>query len=626
MLKICDFGWSVSQMDDMRVTFCGTYEYMAPEIIDNVGYDKKVDIWSLGILFYELLHGFSPFRGDNPSIVFKNIKAGVLRFASDISPEAKQLISGILKKEPHLRLTIDEILASPLFQKYAQPASKPIPSHLADAGSKSSLQFEKKDWTARPPEEQSSFQPPAKDPAGVLPPRSQSRIYNLIEKKANASPVVVRLRPQDSSAEEVSAKSQFDDLLDMHKKEILGTNNPLKSYLSKNYDLASHNYQSQQDPPSGHYPPKQDFYSSNRQIVARESPGKLLLAQAQDAKPGRAPPSGPFQNSSINIGSSSRYLPHGVNPKLPASGPTHLSSNVNGSKSSLHQRNASYTVTTRVAQHTPISTRSRLDTSNNRSKSNRSIFEGDDLPAALADGGLEKPKNVGIKLDRHLKHKFEEIVKGHQPHSRSEAANVSRQRDDSREHLADSSAMYRPLLSRRAENGSRDGSVGRQADLSTSKVHNERSEHSLLQRNRDDSAEPRSYVAGNLPYISGHSISVLKQNSSNLFRDDRENSQSRIKRADKAPLQVANFRPDHSPTVVNKENSRYFSNHEISRPHQASRSQLDAIHAAAKPYVPYVSSQQYYHKPPLGRVDTTQAGGYLSTQLGRINSYQLSNN
>ena len=109
MLKICDFGWSVSQMDDMRVTFCGTYEYMAPEIIDNVGYDKKVDIWSLGILFYELLHGFSPFRGDNPSIVFKNIKAGVLRFASDISPEAKQLISGILKKEPHLRLTIDEI-------------------------------------------------------------------------------------------------------------------------------------------------------------------------------------------------------------------------------------------------------------------------------------------------------------------------------------------------------------------------------------------------------------------------------------------------------------------------------------------------------------------------------------
>lgn len=62
-IKLCDFGGTVLLEENQeRKTFFGTYEYMAPEIIEGNTYNSSVDIWALGILLYEILHGYSPFR------------------------------------------------------------------------------------------------------------------------------------------------------------------------------------------------------------------------------------------------------------------------------------------------------------------------------------------------------------------------------------------------------------------------------------------------------------------------------------------------------------------------------------------------------------------------------------
>lgn len=71
--RLCDFGWSAIMRGNQRQTFCGTFEYMAPEMFENEKYRYSVDIWGLGILLYELFHKKSPFEESNAFKIYRNI-------------------------------------------------------------------------------------------------------------------------------------------------------------------------------------------------------------------------------------------------------------------------------------------------------------------------------------------------------------------------------------------------------------------------------------------------------------------------------------------------------------------------------------------------------------------------
>ena len=64
-VKLCDFGWSCILEDKKpRKSICGTYEYMPPEVLKKNAQNEKVDIWCLGIMLYEMLHGKTPFNAE----------------------------------------------------------------------------------------------------------------------------------------------------------------------------------------------------------------------------------------------------------------------------------------------------------------------------------------------------------------------------------------------------------------------------------------------------------------------------------------------------------------------------------------------------------------------------------
>jgi aurora kinase len=117
-LKLTDFGWS-NYIDyfQTRSTFCGTSLYLAPEIIKQTGHDESVDIWCIGALIFELLTGQTPFKGYTENAVYENILKNKIDWPKDINMEAKNLIGKILKTEPKDRLSLENMLKHPFFNK-----------------------------------------------------------------------------------------------------------------------------------------------------------------------------------------------------------------------------------------------------------------------------------------------------------------------------------------------------------------------------------------------------------------------------------------------------------------------------------------------------------------------------
>ncbi|KAF2265106.1 Pkinase-domain-containing protein [Lojkania enalia] len=103
-LKLVDFGFAKKVENRETYTLCGTPEYLAPEVIRNTGHGTAVDWWAFGILVYEFLVGQPPFWDQNPMKIYEQIVEGRVRFPSAMSPEARDLISGLCTVDTSKRL------------------------------------------------------------------------------------------------------------------------------------------------------------------------------------------------------------------------------------------------------------------------------------------------------------------------------------------------------------------------------------------------------------------------------------------------------------------------------------------------------------------------------------------
>lgn len=112
-LKLIDFGWCVHSIAEQRRTLCGTPDYLPPEMVRRNKYDYKVDIYSLGVVFYELFEERAPYTDITDQRTFDNILEAKLIFKKEIDSRAQELIRKMMNPVAKERLWIKEVLEHP---------------------------------------------------------------------------------------------------------------------------------------------------------------------------------------------------------------------------------------------------------------------------------------------------------------------------------------------------------------------------------------------------------------------------------------------------------------------------------------------------------------------------------
>ncbi|XP_014288774.1 ribosomal protein S6 kinase 2 beta isoform X1 [Halyomorpha halys] len=147
-ISLTDFGLSKQPIDDQKAySFCGTVEYMAPEVVNRKGHSFAADWWSFGVLMFEMLTGTLPFQGANRKETMTQILKAKLGMPQHLSQEAQSLLRVLFKRNPANRLGagpdgVNEIKSHSFFatidwdkllKKAIQPPFKPAAQRADDA-------------------------------------------------------------------------------------------------------------------------------------------------------------------------------------------------------------------------------------------------------------------------------------------------------------------------------------------------------------------------------------------------------------------------------------------------------------------------------------------------------------
>lgn len=135
-LKLADFGWS-NLNENMRNTYCGTPDYLAPEMILRSTHNEKLDVWSLGVLTFELLTGVAPFtpsnikeRGKKMKALETNITKGNFDIPDSVPQEAANLIRKALTVDPNRRISAKDFIEHEWFIKLSIAKQKSPPPQI----------------------------------------------------------------------------------------------------------------------------------------------------------------------------------------------------------------------------------------------------------------------------------------------------------------------------------------------------------------------------------------------------------------------------------------------------------------------------------------------------------------
>lgn len=114
-IKLCDFGWICSALEKEFDYVCGTFEYLSPEVIWNNLHTKKLDVWCLGVLFYEMLHGKPPFQAESLNEIKEKLKKSQIFINKNLSEDSKNLLKELLKRNHLNRISVSDLLKHKAF-------------------------------------------------------------------------------------------------------------------------------------------------------------------------------------------------------------------------------------------------------------------------------------------------------------------------------------------------------------------------------------------------------------------------------------------------------------------------------------------------------------------------------